>query len=128
MDMTFREKVDYLRRDLGRRGLRDGTISPPLFRLCWWLGWPIRPPHFLPFLRMTFLSGGVFAVSWGSVMAAFLWSLPAVPWLRVAAIAGGTGFLFGVFVAAYYRYQAKRLALPRWRRYPVDYDPTLARR
>lgn len=127
MEMAFREKVDYLRRDLGRRGVHYGTIAPPLFRVFWWLGWRIRPPHFLSFPKMALFSAAVFTVSWGSAMAVFLWSLPAVPWLRVAAIAGGTGFLFGVFVAAWYRYQARRLALPRWRHYPAEYDPSLAR-
>jgi hypothetical protein len=125
--MTHRQKVDHFIEDLRERGVGTSTAAPPLFRLLWALGLKVPPPLFLNFFTLTMLLGGAFAVLWGSFMWAFV---SGHKWLFhpehvslegyavwVICTAGG-GYAYGLCMAAYFRWKARRLRLPPWGSYP----------
>ncbi|HKI31671.1 MAG TPA: DUF6404 family protein [Gemmataceae bacterium] len=124
--MTHRQKVDHLIEDLGKRGIGAYTVAPPLFRLLWALGLKVPPPFFLGFFALTFLMGGMFSVLWGAAMwGGFLWLFERQPQqepIEVHAVfvlaSAAAGLLFGLCMAAYCRWKAKRLVLPPWDSYP----------
>jgi hypothetical protein len=121
--MTHHQKVECLLDDLGNRGISRLSVAPPIFRQLWWLGFHIPPPYFLGFSALAILMGGGFALCWGVLM----WLVVVVSWwFRVplpiavfytwAPLAGGV--LFGVIMASFYRWNAKKLNLPAWDQYP----------
>ena len=117
--MNHQEKIDYLLNDLAQRGVGKYTTAPPLYRLLWRLGIEVPPPHFAGFWTLAIFMGVFFGVFWGIFMWFFLWRSEDMP----LAIAIGSsliaGVLFGVTMAAYYRWRASKLALPRWEDYPA---------
>jgi len=115
--MTHQEKVDAFVNELAQRGVGKYTTAPPLYRLLWRLGIEVPPPHFAGFWSLTLLMGVFFAVFWGLFMWLFLWrgqDMPIAVGIVVAVIAG---LLFGATMAAYYRWRARKLELPRWEDY-----------
>jgi membrane associated rhomboid family serine protease len=115
--MTHEEKVAYLLRDLGEKGISQYTIAPPLYRLLWRLGIEVRPPHFTSFGSLAALMAVAFGIFWGIFMWLTVWQQRSSPSLvGTAALAG---LFFGVIMAAYYRSRARKLALPRWEDYPT---------
>lgn len=116
--MTHREKVDRLLSDLAQRGVGRYTAAPPLYRLLWRLGIEVPPPFFASFRSLALLMGVLFGVAWGLFMWLLVWRPDHVPPALAAATALIAGTLFGVIMAAYYRWRASKLALPRWEDYP----------
>ncbi len=47
--MTFHAQRDQALELLARTGIGRGTYAPPLMRLLWRCGVPVRPPHFMGF-------------------------------------------------------------------------------
>jgi hypothetical protein len=120
--MPFAQKVDRLLADLRGRGISQWTVAPPVFRLAWALGVELPPPFFLGFLPLALFSGASFAVTVGLIMCILQWQLSAVPLeiaVRMAVFnAAIAGVFFGLAMAAYFRWKARQLDLPRWDSYP----------
>jgi hypothetical protein len=121
--LTHRQKVDRLITDLHKQGVSPYTVAPPLFRLLWALGLEVPPPFFLGFLTLTLLMGTSFGILWGALIwGPLMWLLPSRAWHSPAAIpvmtTAGAALLFGLSMAAYYRWKAARLRLPPWESYP----------
>jgi membrane associated rhomboid family serine protease len=116
--MTHAEKVAYLLRDLGQKGIGQYAIAPPAYRLLWRLGIEARPPHFARFWSLAAAMAVGFGIVWGILMWFAVWqqSSSVIMAVTTAALAG---LLFGVIMAAYYRRQARKLALPGWEDYPA---------
>ena len=117
--MTHRQKVDNALAELAQNGIDAFTVAPPIFRLAWRLGLEFPPPHFLSFLSLALFMGSFY----GFFMAGAAWLLVCLP-LKLGmgpALVGGAlgGILFGLCMAAYYRWQASKLRLPSWNEYPV---------
>ena len=119
--MTHTDKVALFRDEMETKGVSAWTSAPPVYRLCWRFGVRVRPPHFQGFLLQTILFGVYFGVVWGVAMWFILWrwvmSPSSLPWLPVGS-AFGAGLFFGLSMATYFRWQARRLGLPSWDRYP----------
>ncbi len=81
-------------------------------------GLEIPPPLFLGFVTLTLLMGGFFGILWGILMWLLQWQAWQVPWEVAVGGAVGAGLLFGLGMAAYYRWKAARLRLPQWAAYP----------
>ena len=94
--------------------------EPAPFVTCWRrrFGVNVPPPLFIPFGRLAIVLGAGFAVLY-----------PAVKWLLrggqfrdplpvEAATALLGGVLFGISMAGYNRYRARKLRLPTWEQYP----------
>jgi membrane associated rhomboid family serine protease len=117
--MTHEEKVAYLLRDLGQKGIGQYTIAPPIYRLLWRLGIEVRPPHFASFWSLAVPMAMGFAIFWGILMWFTVWQQRSSVSL-VVGTAALAGLLFGLTMAGYYRGRARRLTLPRWEDYPTS--------
>ncbi len=79
--------------------------ASPLYRLLWRLGVNLPPPHFNGFLANFAVSAAFFGIVWGLLMG-----LTGGGWLlRESILAGG---LFGLWMAIYYRFSARKHKLP----------------
>lgn len=116
--MTHRQKVECLIVDLGRRGVGAYTVAPPLFRLLWLLGLEVPPPLFLGFGKLTLGMGVPFGLFWGAFMWLVQWRTESVSVEAAALASVAVVVFFGLSMAAYYRWKAKRLGLPSWANYP----------
>src|SRR6266851_4942207 len=119
--LTHRQKVDRLITDLHKLGVSPYTVAPPLFRLLWALGFNVPPPFFLGFLTLTLLAGAFFGIPFFVILwGASMWLLPRHLSIGFAVVTyAGPGLLFGLSMAAYYRWKAARLRLPPWESYPA---------
>ncbi len=104
---------------LDAKGMRQSTCAPPLFRLLWKLGAKVPPPHMAGFAFNSLLMGGFFGVFWSLLMWLMLWGRQGMPLVIVAAAALLAGALFGLTMAWYLRYHARKHAIPRWQ----DFNP-----
>jgi hypothetical protein len=117
-NMTHDEKVQYLIKDLGQRGVGPYTAAPPLYRLLWRLGIETPPPHFGGFLMPALWMGATFGIIWGVFMWFTFWRGQMEPTTAVGTSVLA-GCVFGAIMASCYRRQQKKLALPPWEDYPA---------
>jgi Family of unknown function (DUF6404) len=117
--MTHEEKITYLLKDLGQKGISEYSIAPLIYRLLWRLGIEIKPPHFASFWSLAVFMGLLFGLCWGIFMWFAIWS-DQVPSIVAFTAAGFAGVFFGVSMATYYRWRAHKLMLPRWEEYPTS--------
>lgn len=115
--MTHQEKVKLLITDLGQRGVSEYTVAPPLFRMIWKFGAQARPPHFVNSVLFALGSGAVFGGFMVMFMLIFVWPLQVLPLWAALVIGVIAGAAYGVTLAAYYRWQARKLSLPDWKSY-----------
>lgn len=111
--MRFEQKLTAALGLLKSTGIWRSNYAPPLHRLFWKLGARVPPPHFLSFTA-NFVSAGVwFGVFWG--LAMWLTGSSHHGLSRLAAAALFAGLFFGLGMAAYYRYGARKHGIPMWR-------------
>lgn len=115
--MTHSEKIARLYQHLPALGISPSTAAPPLFRILWRMGIEIPPPLFLGFSSLALLMGGFFAIGFGLL----LWLLtpldPTPSPDAIPATALLAGLMFGLAMAAYYRYITRRASLAPWPEY-----------
>ena len=116
--MNHNDKLKKMYQHLPALGISPYTAAPPLYRLLWLLGIESPPPIFASFLQISFYMGTFFAFGWGLFMWFLFWSnqegpSPSTAFL-MSLLAGAT---FGLFMAAYLRYIAKKHNLPSWSDY-----------
>jgi Family of unknown function (DUF6404) len=117
--MTHREKVERLITDLGGRGVGRSEVAPPLFRLLWRLGIEVPPPLFMGFLPITLIFSPLFGLGWGVTVGLVTWArVGAVDMEWLVPFSIGTGLLFGLAMAGYFRWKADKMRLPPWEDYP----------
>ena len=116
--MSFEQKLTAALGLLASTGIWRSNYAPPLYRLLWKLGAKTPPPHFLSFTANVVLAGVGFGVFWGLAMWLTVWSHHGLS--RLAAAALFAGLLFGLWMAAYYRYGARKYNIPLWRDFHPD--------
>jgi len=117
--MVYDEKIQYLYTDLNRRGIPKAIILPPEFCLLRKCGIEARPPHFQGILSLLLHFGATFAAIYGTISWIIRWRSESIPLGSAAMHLLYAGAIFGVLMAVYYRWQAKRLDLPSWDEYPI---------
>ena len=115
--MTHHEKLERMYRHMAALGVSKSTAAPPAWRLLWRFGVEVPPPLFAPFVPGALAMGAFFGLFWGLLMWAILWSRQGMPVGLMVASALLAGTLFGLVVAAYFRYVARRHRLPPWAEY-----------
>jgi hypothetical protein len=115
--MTHDEKVTLMLAELSQHGVGRWTSAPPMYRALWKAGFEVPPPMFSSFGQLFAVQGIGFGVLWGLFVWSFVLWLPLFPIVLVLPMALCAGSLFGLCMAAYYRWQAKRLKLPTWSKY-----------
>ncbi len=120
--MSFKEKLAAAKALLISKGLRRPSYAPTVVAFLWRFGIEIPPPHFAGFLGTFVFSAGLFGVAWGTIMWLVAWSRHGTS--PVAAVGWSVliGLLVGLAVALYYRYSARKHAIPRW----DDFVPTVS--
>ena len=117
--MRFEQKLTAALELLASTGMWRSNYAPPLHRLLWKLGAKAPPPHFLSFTAK-FVSAGIwFGVAWGLLMWFMAWSRQGMSPYAAVAVALFAGVLFGLCMAGYYRYGARKHRVPLWR----DFHP-----
>lgn len=124
-----RRKVARFVADMEAKGIRRQVYAPPLYRRLWELGLAVPPPLFLGFVPLAVLTG-VLTVLLTSVGLALFERLvglssyhmrlfgAAVPsFVFTGAV---TGTLYGLGMAAYYRWKARQFGLGTWGSYPAS--------
>lgn len=115
--MSHAEKIRLMFEDLARQGIGSWTLAPPLYRMLWKFGVQIPPPHFSSFTFLFLFQGSFFGIFCGLFMELMYWAWIRLPLWASAFAAISAGVLFGLYTAAYYRWQARRHHLPLWRDY-----------
>jgi hypothetical protein len=115
--MTHQERVALAIGNLVSRGIPKSAAAPLLFRLAWKLGMPIRPPHYLAFGEIALLMGSPFAIFWGTLMWFTTWRKQDGSVIAAIVASAAAGILFGISMAAYYRWRSNKLQLPAWSEY-----------
>ena len=117
--MGFEKKRAAALELLAAKGLWHRTYAPTLVKLLWRMGLKAPPPHFASFLGNFAVAGGVFAVGWGLLMWFAAWSRSGMAPLSAVAVSALAGMAVGLSLATYYRYSARKNAIPRW----SDFQP-----
>ena len=113
--MNVQEKMARVVADLTTRGMSKSAIAPPAYRLLWQLGVNVRPPVFQSFWTLVGVQGGFFGIFWTLAMRLTVWrSMPIIGVLVAGVFAT---VLFGVSMAAFFRWRAGKHALPPWEEY-----------
>jgi hypothetical protein len=108
----YRRRMLAISEQLAAQGVGSHTSAPPAYRIAWLLGLRVRPPLYQPFATLAQGMGTGFGVLWGVLMWIIFWrpaDLSAYAALGSALLAGT---LFGLTMAAFYRWKAGRLRLP----------------
>jgi hypothetical protein len=119
--MTHDSKLESYRQHMTARGVGWATAFPPLWHVLWSCGLRIPPPPFLSFPAMALLAGGFF----GPLFALCAWllrmrGLDYMPVQEALWLALGTGVAFGLAMATYYRYLARKQGLGSWAAFPAS--------
>ena len=112
--MTYEEKYQAALAELAAAGFRPKQTHPPLLRLLHRLGMKTRPPLYNSFWQNTVLLGGYFGLLWGILMYALIWRSNGVGLLGAIIASLLAGLLFGMAMAGFYRYSAKKRGLTPW--------------
>jgi hypothetical protein len=99
---------------LAATGMLRSSYEPPLYRLLWRLGLFLPPPHFASFGFNFVFAAAWFGVLWGAITWPLFWSHMGMSGVAAAILAIAAGVLFGLAMASYYRYAARKLKLPAW--------------
>jgi hypothetical protein len=115
MRMTHSHKLEKMQKHMAALGVAPSTAAPPIWRLLWQLGIDLPPPLFLGFWQIALFAGIFFGVFWGF----FVWLLTryGLSFGSVPIAATLAGVLFGLCMAAYFRYLARKHNLPSWAAY-----------
>ncbi|WP_425477035.1 DUF6404 family protein [Cognatiluteimonas weifangensis] len=117
MRMTHTDKLERMQKHMAELGVSPSTAAPPIWKLLWRLGIDLPPPLFMGFLSATFFTGSLFGILWGLFMWLLMWSRQGVPTWLVLSAAASAGVLFGLCMATYFRYLARKHNLPSWATY-----------
>ncbi|WP_224816170.1 DUF6404 family protein [Hasllibacter sp. MH4015] len=114
MSDDYEARVTRALAELEASSIRRMNYAPPVFRLARAMGLRPRPPHYMSFWRAALILGPAFGLLWGLVMWLLSWrtqDLPVVVAILASLLAG---VLFGLAMAAYYRWAGAEAKLSRW--------------
>jgi len=112
--MKYPSKLDSALAMVAATGIWRSSYAPPLYRLFWRVGLFLPPPHFASFGFNFIFMTAWFGVVWGAIMWFSVWSQYSGSGVVAAVVAVVAGVLFGLAMAAYYRYGARKYKLPLW--------------
>lgn len=112
--MSFEKKKEAALEELGRSKIWRSNATPPAIQLCWKLGFKIKPPHYNSFLANALITGIPFGIFWGCLMWFFIWENTFINLAIAIPLSLSAGASFGVTMALYYAWSAKKNRLTRW--------------
>jgi hypothetical protein len=118
--MNYPSKLSFALAMLAASGISRSSYEPPLYRLLWRVGLFLPPPHFASFGFNFVFTAAWFGACWGAIMWLLVWSGQDGAGFVAAIAAVAAGVLFGLTMAAYYRYSARKHKLPLWSRLKAE--------
>jgi len=112
--MNFEERRVASLAMLEATGMPRTSYAPLLVRILWQLRVKVPPPHFASFLGVFAVAATVFGFTWGLMMWLVRWSDQDMPLHRALVQIAFAGLVFGLLLALYYHYGARRHGLPKW--------------
>lgn len=112
--MLFEKRKEAAIQELKESGIWKSNGMPPALIMIWKLGIKAKPPHYNAFSKNAFLLGVWFASAWGLLM----WFLQlrslgfSILGATILSLVGG--ILFGLTMAAYYKWSARKHRLSNW--------------
>jgi hypothetical protein len=110
--MAYPPKIQRALSVLAETDIGRWSYAPPAYRLFWWLGVPIRPPHFNTFvgnfLAQGIVSGAIFTL----IMC--IWISRDRPLTDVLPQCALFAILSGLTSAAWIRSRRRKHRLPAW--------------
>jgi len=120
VSMRFEQKLAAALTLLEATGIWRNSYAPPLWRFLWRVGVRVPPPHFVGSTANFLFTGSFFGIAWGLFMWFTFWSRLGTSPAFGVGLAIFTGSLFGLCMAGYYSYGARKHRIPLWR----DFRPT----
>jgi len=117
--MTHKEKLNKMFAVLPKQGINKYTFAPPIYRLLWKIGIEIPPPLFSTFTSIFLFMGIFFGTLW-ELLTWLIYGRNNLPLSITMCASILAGILFGLSMAIYCRYQAKKHSLPLWKDYGSD--------
>ena len=111
------ERIQLAVEEVRARGVRKAAAAPLPYRLLWRLAIAIPPPRFQSFLGAFVFNGVLFGVPLGAILACADRRLAPDGATLFGTIGGA---VYGLTMATYYRWHARRLGLPSWEDFPYD--------
>ncbi|RUO31997.1 hypothetical protein CWE12_03125 [Aliidiomarina sedimenti] len=118
--MSFEIRKQAAMQELKASGIWKSNSMPPALIILWKLGIKAKPPHYKRFMQNALPLGVWFAVVWGLLMWFLQWRHQGFPVSAAIVTALVGGVFFGVFMAAYYRWSARKHQLSDWVDLPVQ--------
>jgi hypothetical protein len=108
--MAYPAKIDLALQILAKTKIRRFNYAPPVHRLLWSFGIPVRPPYFAGFWS-NFLQG----TAWALVIYPLgLWLLAKVSIMALLFQTPCAALLCGLISAVWFERAARRAKLPDW--------------
>jgi hypothetical protein len=121
--MSFEKKLKRAHRELAGAGIPCLNYNPPLIRILRKFGIKVRPPHYHSFIFNSILVSIFSIVSLG-ILILGVFALVHInskhgPPVSMAFVQlfdiGWISSLFGILMAAYFKYNAKKHGLSKWK-------------
>jgi len=112
--MCFYETKEAAINELKESNIRPLNYTSPIHILFWKLGFKIRPAHYNSYLRNATFIGLWFSVVWGLLMWFFEWRSMSISIPVAVGFSVFAGALFGIILATYYKWSARKHNLSKW--------------
>lgn len=112
--MSFEKKKEAALEELSQTGIWKLDYKPPALTLLWSLGFKLKPPHYRGFFSNAIPLSVWFAVFWGVSMWFIQWRATSIGINVAIVISIGAGIFFGLSMATYYRWSARKNQLSNW--------------
>lgn len=109
----YPRKLEAALTEMDNAGIRASNAVPPYLRVARRFGLELRPPYYISFAKVALSAGVYFAVMWGLLTSLIFWQgYEAVQRQLINSVE--SGLLFGVTLAAWYRYVRWKRSLSSW--------------
>lgn len=113
-ELDFDTRYKFALNELKRSPMWKCNYLPLFHKLMRKWGRQSRPPHYNSFFSNTVLLSIYFSLAWGLILWFSVWSSQGVSILVAALSSIAAGTVFGLAMAGYYFYSAKRHSLTKW--------------
>ncbi|MEZ9526002.1 DUF6404 family protein [Enterovibrio norvegicus] len=113
--MKFEQQLDHAHQVLLEKGFLPSSISPIIYRLARRVGIKVPPPQFCAFAVNVLFGIAWFGTIWGVIMWFMQWRSLGVSVFYAFNASLLTGVVFGLLMASWYKFSAKRKGVPSWK-------------
>ncbi len=120
--LIHEQKIAYMMKDLGERGLQEGGIAPIIYKVLWRFGINVVPPYFSTFWYLFLMRGVMYGMLFALISLPLAYIISDGPFrgfsiMSLLSMFVFAGVVFGLPVSVYYRIKANKLNLPPWSKY-----------